>query len=76
MSAERPCKISSDCFCYVCGYYISPQQKKHKVISETELFIVYETYFGMKIGDQDKPGPTFLLCKLQIYIRRMDVRKS
>ena len=54
MSVKRPCKISSDCFCYVCGYYISPQQKKHNVISETKFFIAYETYFGMKMGDQDK----------------------
>ena len=54
MSVKRPCKISSDCFCYVCGYYISPRQKKHKVIPETKFFIAYETYFGIKMGDQDK----------------------
>ena len=39
MSVKRPCKIFSDYFCYVCGYYISPQQKKHKVIPETKFFI-------------------------------------
>ena len=38
----------------VCGYYINPQQKKNKVISETKFFIAYERYFGMKMGDQDK----------------------
>ena len=50
MSVNSLCKISSDCFCYVCGYYISPQQKKDKVIPETKFFTAYETYFGMKIG--------------------------
>ena len=54
MSVERLCKISSDCFCYVCGYYISTQQKKHKVIPETKFFLAYETYFAMKMGEQDK----------------------
>ena len=54
MSVKRPCKIFSGCFYYVCGYYISPQQKKHKVIPETKFFIAYETYFGMKMSDQDK----------------------
>ena len=62
MSVKRPCKISSDCFCYVCGYYISPQQKKHKVIPETKFFIAYETYFGTKMGDQDKSWAPHFCC--------------
>ena len=39
MSVRRPCRISSDCLYYVYGYYISPQQKKHKVTPETKFFI-------------------------------------
>ena len=62
MSVERPCKISSECFYYVCGYYISPQQKKHKVIPETKFFIAYETYFGTKMGDQDKSWTPPFCC--------------
>ena len=63
MSVKRPCKISSDCFCYVCGYCISPQQKKHKVIPKTKFFITYETYFGMKKSDQDKSWVPHFCCE-------------
>ena len=62
MIVKRPCKISSDCFCYVCGYYISPQQKKNKVIPETKFFIAYETYFGMKMGNLDKSWAPHFCC--------------
>ena len=62
MGVNRPCKIFSDCFCYVCGYYISPQQKKRKVIPETKFFIAYETYFGTKMGDQDKSWAPHFCC--------------
>ena len=62
MSVKRPCKISSDCFCYVCGYYISPQQKKHKVIPETKFSIAYKTYFGMKMGDHNKSWAPHFCC--------------
>ena len=58
MSVKRPCKVSSDFFCYVCGYYISQRQKKHKVIPETKFFIAYEAYFGIKMGDQGKSWAT------------------
>ena len=35
-------------------------KKKHNVIPETKFFIAYETYFGMKMGNQDKSwGPHF-----------------
>ena len=62
MGVKRPCKISSDCFCYVCGYYISPEQKKHKVVPETKFFIAFETYFDMKMGDQDKSSASHFFC--------------
>ena len=62
MSVKRPCKVSSDFFCYVCGYYISKRQKKHKVIPETEFFIAYEAYFGMKMNDQDKSWAPHFCC--------------
>ena len=62
MSLKRPCKISSDCFCYVCGYYINPRQMKHKIIPETKIFEAYEAYFGMKMGDQDKSWAPHFCC--------------
>ena len=62
MSLKRSCKISSDCFCYVCGYYINPRQMKHKIIPETKFFEAYEAYFGMKMGDQDKSWAPHFCC--------------
>ena len=62
MSLKKPCKISSDCFCYVCGYYINPRQMKHKIIPETKFFKAYEAYFGMKMGDQDKSWAPHFCC--------------
>ena len=47
----------------VCGYYISQQQTKHKVIPETKFFTVYETYFGMKMDDQDKSWAPHFCCE-------------
>ena len=54
MSLKKACKISSDCFCYVCGYYINSRQMKRKIIPETKFFKAFEAYFGMKMDDQDK----------------------
>ena len=62
MGVKRPCKVSSDFFCYVCGYYISQRQKKHKVIPEIKFFIAYEAYFGMKMGDPDKSWAPHFCC--------------
>ena len=62
MSLKRPCKISSDCFCYVCGYYINPRQIKHKIIPETKFLKACEAYFGMKMGDQDKSWAQHFCC--------------
>ena len=62
VSVKRPRKISSDCFCYVCGYYINPRQMKHKIIPETKLFKAYEAHFGMNVGDQDKSWAPHFCC--------------
>ena len=62
MSVKRLCKISSVCFCYACGYYIIPKRKKQKVIPETKVFIAYVSYFGMKMGDQDKSWAPHFCC--------------
>jgi len=39
MSLKRACRLSPDCFCYVCGYYISPTQVKHKIMHETKFLL-------------------------------------
>ena len=62
MRVKRPCKISSDCFCYVCGYYVNSRQMKHKIIPETKFFKAYEAYFGMKMSEQDKSWAPHFCC--------------
>ena len=54
MSLKRKCHLSPDLFCYICGYYISSKQQKHKISPYTKLVTAYSGYFGMPIGDQDK----------------------
>lgn len=51
---NRKCKLPTSLFCYVCGYYISTKQKKHKVVRGTKLFAAYEAYFSRKITNVDK----------------------
>ena len=63
MSTNRVCKLSANCFCDVCGYYISLQQARHKMMPETNFFTAYKAYFGMKMGDQDKLWGTTLLLR-------------
>ena len=61
--SSRSSKLFPDSFCYVCGYYISPTQTKHKVVSGTKFFTAYHAYFGMAIGDQDKSkAPTTVVA--------------
>jgi len=59
---NRACKLSPDCFCYVCGYDISPPQRKHEIMHETKFSIAYEAYFGVKMGDQDKSWAPHVCC--------------
>jgi hypothetical protein len=49
-----------DVFCYICGEYT--QKASRKPISE---FVkrAYVGYFGVKLGDQDKPWAPHIVCK-------------
>ena len=60
--SSRSCKLCPDSFWYVCGYYISPTQTKHKIVSDTKFFTAYHAYFGMAIGDQDKSWVPHYSC--------------
>ena len=62
MSSSRKCKLSADCFCYVCGLYISLKQVKYRIKVEAKFSYAYELYFGMKIGDQDKHWAPRVIC--------------
>ena len=52
-TSSRSCHLSSDNFCYVLGYYISPLPEiKHtqKLVDYSKCFIAYEGYFGMRMA--------------------------
>lgn len=62
MACSRRCIHSADSFCYICGYYIGPKQPKHMMVRGTKLWSAYTAYFGMAIGDQDKPWAPHVSC--------------
>ena len=62
MASSRKCKLSADCFCCVCGLYVSLKQVKYKINLEAKFAQAYERYFGMKIGDQDKNWAPHVIC--------------
>ena len=53
--SSRKCKTSPDCFCYVCGFYVGKKHTSHKIGKGGKYWTAYKLYFGMDIGDQDKP---------------------
>ena len=49
---SRSCQNYPDCFCYICGEWKTVDNRK----SITDFVRkAYYAYFGMKLGDQDKP---------------------
>ena len=60
--ATRGCENSPDTFCYVCGYYIGKKQVLHKIVRGAKVWIAYRLYFGMPMGDQDKPWAPHVIC--------------
>lgn len=61
MASRGGCVTSPDCFCYICGNYVVKEQQRN--ISD---FVekVYFAYFGMKLGDQDKPWAPHKVCSI------------
>jgi len=58
---RQACKQSPDNFCYVCGKFLTTKTCKRKINLDHSYAKAYESYFGMKIGDQDKPwAPTYI----------------
>ena len=58
----RKCKNSLNCFCYICGFYISGKHTTYKIVKGTKYCTAYRLYFGMDIGDQDKPWAPHIIC--------------
>ena len=58
--SRRSCCNDPDSFCYICGEYILKEYKR----SITDFVRkVYRAYFGVKLGDQDKPWAPHVVCK-------------
>lgn len=59
MSSRRKCNNDTDSFCYICGSYTFQKQKR----TITDLVKKeYFAYFGMHLGDQDKPWAPHIVC--------------
>ena len=52
-----------DAFCYVCGQFIKIRAKKYSVKESVKMYVVYNAYFGMPAGDQDKPWAPHFTCE-------------
>ena len=58
--ASRGCKNSADIFCYICGSYAVKKQQQNITSFVKQA---YETYFGIKLGDQDKSWAPHRVCR-------------
>jgi hypothetical protein len=59
-TSRRSCLLHPDLFCYICGEYTLKASRKP--ISEF-VKTAYVGYFGVKLGDQDKPWAPHIVCK-------------
>ena len=58
-SQPRKCLNDPNNFCYICGSYAVAKQKE----SITNVVkILYFSYFGYKLGDQDKNWTPHITC--------------
>lgn len=61
-TSNRKCKLPTSSFCYVCGYYTGPKQKKHKIVRETKFYVAYEAYFSRLIKNVGKTWVPEFCC--------------
>lgn len=66
--SNRGCKNSADSFCYICGEFVI---KKHQRNITDFVKKVYLSYFGTKLGDQEKSWAPHKVC----YVCVEDLRK-
>ena len=75
--ATRGCRNSPDSFCYVCGFYVGPKYVSHKIVKGAKFWIayMYRLYFGMSMGDEEKPWVPHVICeKMLVKFRCMAER--
>lgn len=71
MATSRNWKHFVDSFCYVCGFYIGLKQIMNKIRLDSKSSFAYKKYFGMKLGNQDKPLVRHVIWHLQIKSGRV-----
>lgn len=57
---DRKCKNHPNRFCYICGHVVLPDRQA-KITDFVKK--AYHAYFGVKLGDQDKPFAPHICCK-------------
>ena len=57
---RRKCENKPDVFCNICGKYTLP---KRRVKITQFVRKAYLSYFGVRLGDQDKPWAPYLACR-------------
>ena len=67
-SRSRSCKSHPDSFCYICGEFKITDERN----CVTEFIQkAYHAYFGVRLGDQDKPWAPHVVCKTCVeYLRQ------
>jgi hypothetical protein len=59
-SSRRSCLLHPDIFCYICGEYTLKASREPIYESVKRANV---GYFGVKLGDQDKPWAPHIVCK-------------
>lgn len=71
---RKACKNDPDRFCYICGQITLPNRKS-KITSFVKK--MYQAYFGIKLGDQDKSFAPHICCKTCVEgLRRWSNKKQ
>ena len=72
--ASRGCVNSPDSFCYICGNFTVKKQQRNITDFVRK---VYYTYFGVKLGDQDKSWAPHKVCSICVEeLRQWSQRKK
>jgi hypothetical protein len=73
MSRRGCCINSPNSFCYICGSFTTVKQRQH--INEF-MKSAYRAYFGIHLGDQDKPWTSHFVCRSCVENLRQWLQKK
>ena len=71
--SDRGCRNHPDIFCYICGKYTLIRARN---VIDRLVKKAYIAYFGIHIGDQDKPCAPHCVYQLQDIFTRMGPWKT